>query len=95
MENLSKEPDHIWQAINVWVVFRKKTDHLQKNSLKKLEVHGDKYDYSKVDYRQNKTGRNHLSQTWLFWQAPNTHISNRAGCKLCLDSKGERAVEVF
>lgn len=29
----------------------------------------------------------------LFWQKPNSHISAKNGCRLCYESKGERAIE--
>lgn len=46
-------------------------------------VHGDKYDYSKVDYQGNKvkvciTCPEHGN----FWQVPNSHLSGR-GCPVC------------
>ena len=46
-------------------------------------VHGDKYDYSKVDYQGNKvkvciTCPEHGD----FWQVPNSHLSGR-GCPVC------------
>ena len=77
--------------------FQKENRSSTEEFIKKArEVHGDNYDYSKVDYRQNKKPVEIICpKHGSFWQAPNTHISNRAGCKLCLDSKGERAVEVF
>lgn len=46
-------------------------------------VHGDKYDYSKIDYQGNKvkvciTCPRHGD----FWQVPNSHLSGR-GCPVC------------
>ena len=61
---------------------------------KAKEIHGDKYDYSKVDYINNKTkiciichekdedGIEHGE----FWQRPNDHISSKAGCPKCRGS---------
>lgn len=54
-------------------------------------LHNNKYDYSKVDYQNNKTkvciichkkdenGIEHGE----FWQRPNDHISSKAGCPKC------------
>lgn len=60
------------------------------------EVHGDKYDYSKVVYRGNKIPVEIICPTHgSFLKKPNSHISSRSGCQLCQESKGEVAVEVF
>lgn len=62
---------------------------------KAREVHGDKYDYSKVIYRGNKTKVEIVcSKHGSFWQKPNTHTSSRNGCLKCSESKGETAIEV-
>lgn len=63
---------------------------------KAREVHGDTYDYSKVVYCGNKkVVEIGCSKHGSFWQRPNSHISSRMGCRLCSESKGEKAVEVF
>lgn len=47
------------------------------------EVHGDKYDYSKVEYVNNTTKVCIICPTHgEFWQKPNTHIQKK-GCKKC------------
>nr|DAK04438.1 MAG TPA: restriction enzyme [Bacteriophage sp.] len=51
--------------------------------IKAKEIHGDKYDYSKVEYVNNKTKvcincREHGE----FWQTPNAHLSGQ-GCSKC------------
>lgn len=56
-------------------------------------VHGDSYDYSLVDYQNNKTKveiicKNHGE----FYQSPKDHLRG-SGCKLCVSSKGEELVE--
>lgn len=59
------------------------------------QVHGDKYDYSKVVYVGNKTPVEIICpKHGAFWQKPNTHVSSTNGCMLCNESKGERAVEM-
>ncbi len=60
----------------------------QRNTLegfitKAREIHGEKYDYSKVEYKGNKvkvciTCPEHGD----FWQVPNSHLSKR-GCPVC------------
>lgn len=56
------------------------------------EVHGDKYSYSKVDYKHNKIK---IIITCLkhgdFEQIPNDHLSGH-GCGKCQKSKGEIAI---
>jgi len=59
-------------------------------------VHGDKYDYSKVEYIGIKRKVEIICPVHgSFWQRPNTHISNKAGCRFCSDSKGEKIVELI
>jgi len=46
-------------------------------------VHGDKYDYSEVDYKNNKTKVSIICKKHgLFYQTPNDHLSGY-GCKKC------------
>ena len=57
---------------------------------KAREVHGDKYDYSKVEYVFNKTEvciicREHDE----FWQKPKNHLSGY-GCPICSGRKKMR-----
>lgn len=54
------------------------------------KVHGDKYDYSKSIYKGNKENIEIICKSHgSFWQTPNNHISNRAGCPKC-KHKNER-----
>ena len=51
---------------------------------KAKEVHGDKYDYSKVDYKGNKEKVIiNCPVHGDFLQAPQSHISQKAGCPKC------------
>lgn len=60
------------------------------------KIHGDKYYYSNVVYLGNKKKVEIVCSTHgSFWQKPNGHTSNKAGCPFCSESKGERAVEIF
>ena len=48
-------------------------------------IHGDKYDYSKVEYKNNKTKVCIIcSEHGEFWITPNKHLSGQ-GCALCAD----------
>ncbi len=61
---------------------------------KAREVHGRKYNYSKVVYKGNKIPVEIICPIHgSFLQKPNSHISSGNGCKICNQSKGERAVE--
>lgn len=55
---------------------------------KAIKIHGAKFDYSKVDYKNNrikiKIFCNQCKDT--FWQTPNDHL-NRRGCDNCGGSK--------
>ena len=58
-------------------------------------VHGDKFDYSRVDYRGNKCPVEIICpKHGSFWLKPNSHTSSGSGCRFCQESKGERAVEL-
>lgn len=63
------------------------------NNAKK--VHGDKYNYDKVKYIGNKKKIEiTCSKHGSFWVTPNSHISEKTGCRFCMESKGEKAVEM-
>lgn len=48
------------------------------------EVHGKKYDYSKVVYVNNNTKVEiTCSEHGSFWQLPRTHVSAKCGCPKC------------
>ena len=48
------------------------------------EIHGDKYDYSKVEYANNKTKVCIICPIHgEFWQRPDKHLSRRDGCEKC------------
>ena len=57
------------------------------------EVHGDKYDYSKVKYVHHKKLVTIICPAHgEFRQAPNGHLYNSKGCSRCNDSKGEKYI---
>ena len=58
-------------------------------------VHGDKYDYSKVDYKNNKTKVCIICpKHGEFWQRPDKHLSQKRGCPYCGRTK-KRTTEEF
>jgi hypothetical protein len=62
---------------------------------KAKKIHGNKYDYSKVDYNGNK-----INVTLIcpihgeFKQKPNIHLQGK-GCPICCESKGEKIIREF
>lgn len=57
---------------------------------KAKKIHGEKYDYSKVDYINNTTPVCIICpEHGEFWQRPNSHISRKQGCPKCAESKLE------
>ena len=57
---------------------------------KARKVHGDKYDYSKVEYKNNRTPICIICpEHGEFWQLPINHLKG-CGCKHC---KGKRITE--
>ena len=62
---------------------------------KAKKVHGDKYDYSKVEYINNKTPVTIICPIHgKFKQKPNDHLQKR-GCPMCNQSKLEREISIF
>ena len=54
---------------------------------KAKKIHGDKYDYSKVEYINNCTKVCIICpKHGEFWQTPNTHLDG-CGCKQCFSEK--------
>ena len=72
-------------------VKKKTTDEFIKES---VLIHGDKYDYSMVEYFNNKTKVKIICPTHgEFYQAPKEHLKGH-GCKGCSNfSKGEEMIE--
>ncbi len=57
------------------------------------EIHGEKYDYSQVDYKSSHTPVSIICPTHgEFFQSPNAHVGQKQGCPYCKESKGERLV---
>jgi len=66
----------------------KNADRIRKNTSIFIEqarkIHGDKYDYSKVEYVDAKTKVCIICPIHgEFWQTPDSHINGKAGCKKC------------
>ena len=52
------------------------------------EIHGDKYDYSIVEYVNNKTLIKIICpEHGVFEQTPNNHVNNKNGCPLCANNQ--------
>jgi len=59
---------------------------------KAKEIHGDKYDYSLVDYKNNFTKIKIIClKHGLFEQIPQSHLHS-SGCPKCNESKGEKKI---
>lgn len=71
-----------------------KIGNLKRKSLEQFiedarKIHGDKYDYSKVEYINSYTPVCIIcSEHGEFYQIPHTHLTGK-GCKKCRGSKGE------
>lgn len=80
-----------------------KCSYETRNSYKKLsindfiekarQIHGDKYDYSKVEYVNTITPVCIICpKHGEFWQTPNAHLSAKHGCGKCKQSKMETEI---
>jgi len=80
-------------------ISEKYRDSLEIFIQKAKKVHGDKYDYSLVEYINNKTNVKIICNKCkkIFKQSPNNHISisNKNGCPRCKISKGEIKIENY
>ncbi len=61
---------------------------------KSIEIHGEKFDYSKVNYTKNSKKVEILcSIHGSFYTTPDSHLNMKTGCPKCNSSFGERAIE--
>jgi hypothetical protein len=67
-----------------------------ENFIKKAKrVHGDKYDYSEVEYKNiNCKVKIICPMHGTFEQNPHNHLSNN-GCPICNESYGEKSIRLF
>ena len=72
-----------------------KRPHNKETFIKKSkEIHGDKYDYSKVDNINNKTKVCIICpEHGEFWQTPHSHLQGQ-GCPYCNFSKLEKEISL-
>ena len=76
--------------VAAYVIFGGMIMTKEKFILKAREKHGDKYDYSKVEYVNNHTKVCIICpEHGEFWQVPNSHLNGR-GCPFCKESHLER-----
>lgn len=72
---------------------REKMGHYHKSnveefSLRGKEIHGDRYDYSKVEYKNCDTKVCIICpEHGEFWQTPYAHIHRKQGCPMCGSTK--------
>jgi len=63
---------------------------------KAREVHGDKYDYSKVEYKNNKIPVCIICpEHGEFWQSPGNHLSQKQNCPKCSELSNISETRLF
>lgn len=78
-----------------------KMSNLLKNTKEEFitnaqKCHGTKYDYSLVQYIDNRTKIKIICPIHgIFEQTPDAHTNQNAGCQICRQSKGETAISLF
>ena len=76
-------------------ILKKRITNINSFIEKAKQVHGDKYDYSKVNYIKSTSKVCIICpKHGEFWQRPNDHL-NGYGCMLCKESKLERKLSLF
>jgi hypothetical protein len=74
-------------------VYKPTTEEFIEQSIK---IHKNKYDYSKVIYKNNSTKIYIIcSIHGVFEIRPNDHLNKKSGCPICKSSKGELMVKEF
>ena len=69
--------------------------HTNLFPIRSSKVHNNKYDYSKVIYNNASTKVEIICPTHgSFFQKPSNHLSGK-GCPICMQSQGERQVEIY
>ena len=87
------KPNWLKQGIGCKVCYHKRRGEESRKSVDTFikqakEIHGDKYDYSKVDYRGNKSKVILICpKHGEFAVTPNKHISRGDGCPKCADEQ--------
>jgi ssDNA-binding Zn-finger/Zn-ribbon topoisomerase 1 len=72
---------------------KSKTRTTEQFIIESKEIHGNKYDYSKVDYIHGRKLITIICQVHgEFEQIANVHIQAKAGCPKCNSSKGEAEI---
>ncbi len=72
---------------------KKPTLKMEQFIKKSKEIHGNKYDYSKVICINSKTKVCIICPIHgEFWQIPTNHYINGSGCPACRESKGEKII---
>lgn len=60
------------------------------------KIHGDKYDYSKVEYANNRTKVCIICpEHGEFWQTPKCHVHQKCGCPVCNQSHLEEETRAY
>lgn len=74
----------------------KKRLNLEQFIEKARKIHGDRYDYSKVDYINGSTKVCIICpEHGEFWQTPENHANSGKGCPKCNRSHGESYIEQY
>jgi len=61
-----------------------------------IKIHGEKYDYSGVEYVNAKTKVKIICREHgEFYQTPDSHLCQKTGCPVCRESKGERYLSLY
>ena len=93
-------PDHLLKAKGCPICRKEKTKEIISRKLsmgkeefiqKAQKIHGDKYDYSLVEYRNNKTKVKIICpKHGIFEQTPNRHLSSQGCPKCALEERSKR-----
>ena len=79
----------------LWKLSKRFVSNTNEFIRKARKVHGEKYCYIYVDYKNARTKTKiHCPKHGVFYQTPNGHLDGR-GCPQCVETGGERKIRVF
>ena len=81
------------QAFNKRELYEAKVNFIERAK----QIHGEKYDYSLVEYKNTSTKVKIkcIKHNIIFEQTPSMHISSKQGCPICKESKGEKQIYLW
>ena len=89
---------HLYQKAGCFECYKKSRALTQEEFIERaIKIHGDKYDYSEVNYVNMYTKVKIFCKDCqeYFWKIFSDHIYNKGGCPYCKEPLGEKEIRVW